>query len=191
MTAVQGRGQARRAAILDAAVSLLFSDGMASVTHRQVAEAAQTPLGSIRYYFSSREDLLLAAVDQLEEARAQAARGAIREAEAELPSRRAAELFVLAFYGPRLSDTCLKGYVGLVMDCARESDRLSLRMREHREVMDAQLRDLLDACGHPQVSVSLATAVVDGSLLNATALRLDGLAGIAVNELEPLLTCSC
>jgi hypothetical protein len=74
------------------------------------------------------------------------------------------------------------------VDCSRESERLSLRMREHRETVDPQLRQLLDECGYPHVTVSLATAVVDGSLLNAAALRLDDLLSIATDELIPLLT---
>ncbi|AWH93404.1 TetR/AcrR family transcriptional regulator [Dietzia lutea] len=190
MSAAQVRGQQRRSAILDAATSLLFGSGMSAVTHRQVAAAANVPLGSIRYYFSTREDLLLAAVDRLETERSLAADKALVEASESATPREAAELFLLAFYGPDLSDRRLAGYVGIVVDCSRESERLSLRMREHRQIMDRQLRDLLDACGYRHVPVSLATAVVDGSLLNAAALRLSDLANIAVQELTPLLTRS-
>lgn len=188
MTAVQGRSRKRRAAILEATTSLLLDQGMASVTHRHVADAAQVPLGSIRYYFATREDLLLAAVDHLEETRSAAAADAMVRAYDGATVREAAGLFVLAFYGPDLSDASLKGYVGTVMDCSRESERLSLCMREYRRIFDPELRQLLNACGFPHVSVSLATAVVDGSLLNAAALRLDDLAGIAVDELVQLMT---
>lgn len=188
MAAAQGRGRQRRAAILEATVALMFDAGIAAVTHRQVAEAARVPLGSIRYYFSTREDLLLAAADALEQARSAAAERAVLQATTRVGA--AADLFVLAFYGPDLSDACLKGYVGIVVDCARDSERLSLRMREYREASDRQLRRLLDGCGHQEVAVSLATAVVDGSLLNAAALRLDGLADRAAGELAPVLTAA-
>ncbi|WP_159945006.1 MULTISPECIES: TetR/AcrR family transcriptional regulator [unclassified Nocardiopsis] len=187
MTAVQGRGGKRRATILEATTKLLLDQGMPAVTHRHVADAAQVPLGAIRYYFSTREELLLSAVDHLEKARSAAAAEAMSRASGALTVREVAELFVLAFYGPDLDDVSLKGYVGVVMDCSRESERLSLRMREHRRVMDTELRGLLDACGFPRVSVALATAVVDGSLLNAATLRLDDHAGIAVEELAQLL----
>ncbi|MGO2111365.1 MAG: TetR/AcrR family transcriptional regulator [Pseudoclavibacter sp.] len=172
---------------MQAAIGLLLDRGMASATHRHVADVAQVPLGSIRYYFSTREDLLLAAVDRLEELRSAAAADALARAVGGVARREVAELFVLAFYGPDLSDPTLKGYVGVVVDCSRESERLSLRMREHRKVMDRELRELLDACGFTQVSVSLATAVVDGSLLNAAALRQDELLDMAVDEFVELL----
>jgi DNA-binding transcriptional regulator YbjK len=183
----QARSQQRRTSILAAAETLLLEAGTAAVTHRRVAAAAQVPLGSIRYYFSTREDLLLAALDHLEAARADAAEQAAARLRPDAPARRLAELFLESFYGPDLSDAALIGYVGVVLDCARESEVLSLRMREHRESMDAQLRALLDAAGRERLSVSLTTAVVDGSLFNAAALRQEGLAQIAVAELTPVL----
>lgn len=185
--AVQRRGEKRREAIVQASIGLVLERGMASATHRNVADVAQVPLGSIRYYFSTREDLLLAAVDRLEELRSAAAADALARAVGGVARREVAELFMLAFYGPDLSDSTLKGYVGVVMDCSRESERLSLRMRDHRTTMDRELRDLLDACGITQLSVSLATAVVDGSLLSAAALRRNDLLDIAVEELVELL----
>lgn len=189
----QARGRERRSALLRAAVDLMLSAGTASVTHRHVASAAGASLGSIRYYFSTREELLLAAVDHLEAEREATADEALATArrlvreEGDVRAARAAELFVEAFYGPDLADAVLVGYVGIVLDCARESEALSLRMREHRAAMDTQLRELLDTCGYPHTSVSLTTAVVDGSLLNAAALRGDQLAATAAAELAPLL----
>lgn len=189
----QARGRERRSALLRAAVDLMLSAGTASVTHRHVASTAGASLGSVRYYFSTREELLLASVDHLEAEREATAEEALATArrltrdDGEAPAGRAAELFVQAFYGPDLADAVLVGYVGVVLDCARESEALSLRMREHRAAMDAQLRELLDACGFPHTSVSLTTAVVDGSLLNAAALRGERLAATAAAELAPLL----
>src|SRR5512138_372519 len=48
----------RRAAILDATLRLIATDGVDAVTHRRVAGAADVPLGSTTYYFESREQLL-------------------------------------------------------------------------------------------------------------------------------------
>jgi DNA-binding transcriptional regulator YbjK len=48
----------RRGAILDAALRLIASHGIDSVTHRRVAAEADVPLGSTTYYFESREQLL-------------------------------------------------------------------------------------------------------------------------------------
>jgi DNA-binding transcriptional regulator YbjK len=54
----QARGEARRRALLDAAVRLLARDGARAVTHRAVASEAGTTHGAPRYWFSTREQLL-------------------------------------------------------------------------------------------------------------------------------------
>jgi TetR/AcrR family transcriptional regulator, regulator of biofilm formation and stress response len=51
------RGAARRAVLLDAAVSVVASAGSGSLTHRAVAATAKVSLASVTYHFSSIEDL--------------------------------------------------------------------------------------------------------------------------------------
>jgi DNA-binding transcriptional regulator YbjK len=53
----------RRNRIARAAVDVVAQKGLADLTHRAVASAAHVPLGSTTYHFTSREDLLLAAVE--------------------------------------------------------------------------------------------------------------------------------
>jgi TetR/AcrR family transcriptional regulator, regulator of biofilm formation and stress response len=48
----------RREAILRAALHLIGGRGMHAVTHRDVAAAADVPLGSTTYYFATKEELL-------------------------------------------------------------------------------------------------------------------------------------
>jgi DNA-binding transcriptional regulator YbjK len=58
-TRERGRaGTDRKTSILDAALRLIGTGGIDSVTHRRVAEAAGVPLGSTTYYFDSRAHLL-------------------------------------------------------------------------------------------------------------------------------------
>ena len=52
------RGEQKRRLILETTLRLIASNGVDSVTHRRVAEAAKIPLGSTTYYFESREHLL-------------------------------------------------------------------------------------------------------------------------------------
>lgn len=52
------RGEQKRRLILETTLRLIAANGVDSVTHRRVAEAAQIPLGSTTYYFKSREHLL-------------------------------------------------------------------------------------------------------------------------------------
>ena len=55
----QQRARTKRDAIHEATVRLLLAEGMRAVTHRQVAAIADVPVGSIGYYFDSREKLIM------------------------------------------------------------------------------------------------------------------------------------
>lgn len=54
----QDRAEARRERILRATLEVIGEAGIAAVTHRAVAERADVPLGSMTYYFASKDDLL-------------------------------------------------------------------------------------------------------------------------------------
>ncbi|MEU6403336.1 TetR family transcriptional regulator [Streptomyces sp. NPDC046985] len=47
----------RRTRILDAALDVLVTDGVAGLTHRKVASRADVPLGSVTYHFASLAEL--------------------------------------------------------------------------------------------------------------------------------------
>jgi DNA-binding transcriptional regulator YbjK len=57
------KGPVRRHAIARAGARVLRSSGIEGLTHRAVAEEAGVPLGSTTYYFTSRDDLLHAAIE--------------------------------------------------------------------------------------------------------------------------------
>ncbi len=54
----QARGEERRQVILRAALAVIARRGIGAVTHRSVAEEAGVPLGSLTYWFASKDDLL-------------------------------------------------------------------------------------------------------------------------------------
>ena len=54
----QARGEERRELILRAALAVVGRRGIGAVTHRSVAEEAGVPLGSLTYWFASKDDLL-------------------------------------------------------------------------------------------------------------------------------------
>lgn len=56
------RGEARRAALLDATLRVVARDGAAAASHRAVAAEAGVPLGSTTYYFASRDEMLVEAL---------------------------------------------------------------------------------------------------------------------------------
>jgi AcrR family transcriptional regulator len=56
-----------RSALLDAAQSLLQTEGVASLSTRRVAAAAGQPLSQIHYHFGSKQGLMLALLDYIDE----------------------------------------------------------------------------------------------------------------------------
>ncbi len=54
----QARGEERRELILRAALIVIGRRGIGAVTHRSVAEEAGVPLGSLTYWFATKDDLL-------------------------------------------------------------------------------------------------------------------------------------
>lgn len=74
-------GQARRAALLDAAIEVIAESGVSGTTHRAVATRAGVPLSTTSYFFASLDELIAAAMelvatrllDRIEAARTQLA----------------------------------------------------------------------------------------------------------------------
>lgn len=61
----QARATEKRTAILDSSLELLLSEGPKGVTHRHVAARARVPVGSIGYYYTTREKLLATCFEHL------------------------------------------------------------------------------------------------------------------------------
>ena len=59
----QARGEERRKLILHATLGLIERSGIEAVTHRAVGEACSVPLGSVTYYFPTRDGLLCDALE--------------------------------------------------------------------------------------------------------------------------------
>lgn len=59
----QARGEERRRHILRATLGLIEQSGVEAVTHRAVGEASGVPLGSVTYYFPSKDGLLREALE--------------------------------------------------------------------------------------------------------------------------------
>ncbi|MDJ1133116.1 TetR/AcrR family transcriptional regulator [Streptomyces iconiensis] len=55
----------RRQRIIDAAIRLVELKGIDALSHRTVAAEADVPLGSTTYHFASLDDLLVAALEQV------------------------------------------------------------------------------------------------------------------------------
>jgi DNA-binding transcriptional regulator YbjK len=57
----------RRERILDAAIAVIAEHGLSGTTHRLIARAADVPLGSLTYHFSSLDELCAQAFTRLAE----------------------------------------------------------------------------------------------------------------------------
>ncbi len=57
-----GRGERRRTSLLDATLRVVAREGAAGASHRAVAAEAGVPLGSTTYYFASRDEMLVEAL---------------------------------------------------------------------------------------------------------------------------------
>jgi TetR/AcrR family transcriptional regulator, regulator of biofilm formation and stress response len=61
------RGEARRAALTEAALALIARVGPDGLTHRAVAKEADLPLAATTYWFASKEDMVRAALEHAAE----------------------------------------------------------------------------------------------------------------------------
>lgn len=59
----QARGEERRRTILHATLQLIERRGIEAVTHRAVGDASDVPLGSVTYYFPTKDALLREALE--------------------------------------------------------------------------------------------------------------------------------
>src|SRR5215217_978796 len=59
----QARGEERRRQLLHATLDLIRESGVEAVTHRAVGERANVPLGSVTYYFPTKDALLREALE--------------------------------------------------------------------------------------------------------------------------------
>ena len=71
----QARGEERRERILGATLAVIARSGIGAVTHRSVAEEAGVPLGSLTYWFGTKDDLLREALRRFVAAEAERLQG--------------------------------------------------------------------------------------------------------------------
>ncbi|GAA3383747.1 TetR/AcrR family transcriptional regulator [Cryptosporangium minutisporangium] len=70
----------RKARVLDAAVEVIADHGLEGVTHRAIAKAADVPLSTTSYFFSSLDELIGAAVTRIADGILQAAESLVADA---------------------------------------------------------------------------------------------------------------
>ncbi len=89
----QARGEERRELILRAALAVVGRRGIGAVTHRSVAEEAGVPLGSLTYWFATKDDLLREALRLFVDEEAERLRSVGEELVEGMPPEEIAERF--------------------------------------------------------------------------------------------------
>jgi DNA-binding transcriptional regulator YbjK len=157
------RGEARRAAITEAALTVIARVGPDNLTHRAVAAEAGLPLAATTYWFSNKEDMVRAALEHAAE-RDIAYWQQLREAsKAWTPEALPAQLTKV------IEDACTTRRECAVVDCALWLE--AVRRPELRDVaqrwLDAYaeiMRAILRNAGAPATAADadLLGSVIDG-----------------------------
>jgi AcrR family transcriptional regulator len=136
--------EARRAALIAAALDCMAEGGLPAATVRAIADRAGVTQGLIRHYFPSKDDLLAAAYQVLMDRLTGEAEAALAAAPADPVARLGA--FVRAVFGPEATDARLlaawAGFVGALhrspeLRAIHEGNYLGFRTRLERLVAAA------------------------------------------------------
>lgn len=162
----QSRAIEKQGQILDAAVDLIFAEGVQKISHRQVAARAGVPVGSIGYYYDTRENLLVLAIGELNRRRQRA----VAELWAEEPGKpqtpeATAALLLRTLVGGEPTDEVLSAWLRILVEGTRESAALRQALAELRDQVYRDLRLFLNETGRPDLREAQVNALVGGAVL--------------------------
>ncbi|MFA5711253.1 TetR/AcrR family transcriptional regulator [Mycolicibacterium sp.] len=171
--AVTPKGERRRCALVSAAAELLCEGGFEAVRHRAVARRAGLPLASTTYYFSSLDDLIVAAVEYIGMREAAVLRSRVKA----LPRRRrgsesTADVLLELLIdddGPdtRAHEQLISRYERYVA-CARQPALRDIQRRMMQQRAEA-IAEAVDRSGHSVGTglVSTLLFAIDGAVVSA------------------------
>lgn len=160
------RGEARRAAITEAALTVIARVGPDNLTHRAVAAEAGLPLAATTYWFSNKEDMVRAALEHAAE-RDIAYWERLRDASREWTrATLAAELTTV------VEESCTTRRERAVVDCALWLE--AVRRPELRDVAQRWLDAYAEIMQAILVNVGAPSSDDDADLLGSV---IDGLIG--------------
>jgi AcrR family transcriptional regulator len=157
----------RRQRLLEEAVRLVSESGLASVTHRNVEQAAGAPHGSVTYWFGSREGLISALIEWLCDESERQARAIATPVQQQLAAGQALDIDAIA--------TALSAWMDgtAFHQLARmELELQGARERAHAERMTQAAQVFWDMCAAIAEGLGSEDPDRDG---RAMAAMLDGL----------------
>ncbi len=166
------RGTARRDALVRAALRIVGEIGPEAVTHRRVAEVAGLPLASTTYWFSSKDELLAAALELAADDDISRLRGAAAGLDATADPVEAIVALILSPVGEALrsSRASLIAAYSLWLEAARRPGLRQLATRWTDAYHDA-LANVLERAGaaDPHQDAQLLVATADGLVMDQLA----------------------
>ena len=179
-TAAAGRseqGAERRAAILDATVRVLVREGLAAVTHRAVAREADVPLAATTYYFASKDELVVDALEILvkDEIARVGDRAAALGDELASPSRSAAVVAEVLFPDAEAAGGLLAKFEVYLEAARRPGLRATAAHWQQAFIELAESALTLAGASDPKRLAPLLVAGVDGMLVHRLSEGIDHL----------------
>jgi TetR/AcrR family transcriptional regulator, regulator of biofilm formation and stress response len=163
----QARGHERVELILRATLVVFARSGVPSVTHRSVAEEAGVPLGSLTYYFASKQELLREALHLHVSEDA----GRLRALAAQLSSSGAPPQTIVDAFADLLAvDHGDIAQFELYLEAARDPqlrDTATESLQAYAEVAELALRAA--GVADPAETAALIVATIDGISLHRRA----------------------
>jgi DNA-binding transcriptional regulator YbjK len=163
-TSTPPRGEARRAVITEAALAVIARVGPDGLTHRQVAAEAGLPLAATTYWFSSKEDMVRAALQHAAE------RDLAHVASLRTASKTWTKKTLAAHLADYVEDTVTNRRENAVVDCALWVE--ALRRPDLRPVAQQWVDAYADVLAEVLRNVGAPGTPDDAELLGAA---IDGL----------------
>ena len=163
----QQRARTKRDAIHEATVRLLLAEGMRAVTHRQVAAIADVPVGSIGYYFDSREKLIMTCFERVHALQNQILEDAL--ADPKVREDREALAFAILNLTANGYPEQVRSIIAVTLDAGREGAVLQKMVRHQIEEAVRRIDQILEYAGVTQVNGRQALGALVGAALVGTS----------------------
>lgn len=163
----QQRARTKRDAIHEATVRLLLAEGMRAVTHRQVAAIADVPVGSIGYYFDSREKFIMTCFERVHARQNQILEDAL--ADPKVREDREALAFAILNLTANGYPEQVRSIIAVTIDAGREGAVLQRMVRRQVEEAVRCIDQMLEYAGVTQVNGRQALGALVGAALVGTS----------------------
>jgi DNA-binding transcriptional regulator YbjK len=167
-TGTLARGRPRRELLLEVTIELIAREGVDAVTHRRVAQLAKVPLGSTSYYFSSREEMLVEALETFGRQEIALLRARLTDLPQKRPSGRRYVDELLEFLTPQLGDDHWRTVAQYALLCeAARRPELAPVVREWTQAWWTVLEEVFETLKAPKPALEarMLLAMLDGFLL--------------------------